>query len=264
MTSSLTPLLSRIEIIDNNLDPEENNLEKYLDDFIIIKRNIAKNVLEIKELINKRNLLLSKGNSLTTAKMSADIRNKIREIEKNEIKLKDIKQTKKNNSYNERDEIINLIHNHINELKELEKNKFSTDTYGKKNKGKEEDHINLIEHGYRKNELLDINDPEIDKQLLLLAQKDKELDEDLNKISLSVKKLGEIAKDMNSEVKTQMYMIDDIENGIDKNTDKLIILNKKIKINFKNMDKQKIITYIILFILVLSMSVYIYYLISNR
>mmetsp|Transcript_19551 Transcript_19551/g.46678 ORF Transcript_19551/g.46678 Transcript_19551/m.46678 type:complete len:104 (-) Transcript_19551:31-342(-) len=92
-----------------------------------------------------------------------------------------------------------------------------------------------------------------------MRQRDDEIDRGLDAISRGVGVLKNMAVDMREEVQVQNMMVDEIQEQVEKNTERIGLLNAKLK---KTLDSaggaSRIILNLILLILLLAIAAYCY------
>jgi len=255
--------------------------EEALDEFTRLKKLAAKQVNEVRKLIQERDELLE-ASSGSGGKQSVELSSKIREIlrqakdshKKMQTQLsqeeKDLAKGKKKGNLTQEDidahtQMVELVGKHIVECENLEKRRYQSRvggrggtaalTAGATRTGAGGEIRRNIEAG---DTLADI-DPEIGEGLQQLKRNDQQLDAQLEQISKGLTRLKGIAQDQSNEIKLQSVMIDQISDNMDKATGHLNDVNHKLK---ETLDKAggatNIIIKMILLILLLGVAAYLY------
>jgi len=274
---SLDNLIQRLEYVhDKCRDPKDKKKQEQdeanMDDFTRLKKSIAKEIKETRQAIEERNELLgdNNNNSVATAKMSSNIRSRLRGIEGDIEKLQEIqkkqvdkieKKKAKNKTVSEeevreseyRTEVVDLCQKHIAECYHLEKSGFGNVQ-------------NAFFEGYtKKDEKVVSTLPDIDDDdFRLLKQNDRKIDEKLDVIAQGVSVLGEMANEMGKEIEMQGVMIEELTQRVDDTQATLNNLNKRLKKTLEKVRKgDRFCIDIILLIVVLALGGYIYNVVKN-
>eukprot|EP01027_Heterolobosea_sp_BB2_P013551 GEZU01019540.1.p1 GENE.GEZU01019540.1~~GEZU01019540.1.p1 ORF type:complete len:272 (-),score=107.55 GEZU01019540.1:130-945(-) len=112
----------------------------------------------------------------------------------------------------------------------------------------------------------DTNLPDIDISdcMIQIKEKDQKIDAGLDQISARVKKLGQIALEMNTELKVQEQIMTDIDKSIDKNQEKIENLNRKLENALEQQGGMtRFIAVLLLIVIVLALVGVAYTVISN-
>jgi len=253
--SNLSALINRLDHLDRTLAPEQGvkvDDDADLDEFQRTKKNCARLVSEIRKTISERDELLTKqhgSGTRQTIEMSAKVRSSIKKLKDQAEFLTNMQRqeaaraSKPTSMLNRkggisaeevehRGEVVDLVFKHIEEVELLEKRRL----HG--NAPVAEDRIGLLGAAGRSSYAVprsaqetDLGDIDEDTKsgLAMLQRKDEELDEDLDQISAGVKRLGNLAIDMHSEIQMQNVMIGEIEDRVDRNVAHLQNINAKVK-----------------------------------
>ena len=248
-------IISKVQIIDQALSYTSNNYLE-IDNFTILKTDVANQIKDIKNMIITRDNLYKKENSKKVVELSALIRKGIRELEEKEKEMTIINNKKSNET---KLQIINLVHSHIQECKILDKNRYE------RNKPNTSNYINLTLYTNKTplTTLQSLDDPDIENGLSALRKKDNEIDIELGVLSSTINRLKDSAVNIKQEVNIQNNMLDQLSSDVDNSTEKLLNLNSKLKNILDKNGCSNIIIYIILIILILGCSCYIYTIIKN-
>jgi len=273
---SLDNLIQRLEYVhDKCRDPKDRKKQEQdeanMDEFTRLKKEIAKEIKETRAAIEERNELLGETeNTVATAKMSSSIRTRLRNIEGDIEKLKEIqkkqvdkieKKKAKNKNVTEeevkeseyRTEIVDLCQKHIAECYHLEKSRFGNVQ-------------NTFFEGYtKKDEVVISSLPDIDDDdFRMLKQNDQKIDAQLEIIKQGVGVLGEMANEMGKEIELQGVMINELTDRVDETQATLNNLNKRLKKTLEKVRKgDRFCIDIILLIVVLALGGYIYNVVKN-
>jgi len=238
---------------------------KTWDDFTKLRKKLATDVRLIREQINERNELLGSdmGNT-TTVKMSKDIRNglktltteadELEALQKRQAEKIEKKKTKgkvvteeESQEIQEREEIVTLCRQHIEECRKLEKSVRGTRS-------------TIFADDNKDNSALVTELPDIDGERgQLLKQNDDEINAHLNTIGEHVTRLGTMATAMGQEIEMQGKMIDHLDAKVEKTNAKLNNLNKRMKKTLEGVRKaDRFCIDIILIIIILAIVGYLY------
>lgn len=252
--------MRRLQIIYEACAPEaqeQKEAEKTMDEFTRLKKKVHLDTKNVRKDLKEREQMLSLGGTTTeSAEKSYRIRIAIRQLKEDYMRMSEIvqKETRKAakkppkdpEQLKARQEILQLCQQHIEELENLEKRKFneaymadradlmggaSRQTYyaGGKGKGGEE-----APDPFTNTELRDID---VDDDLRQIADRNAEIDKDLDAIGIGVTHLKNIAHEMGEELDRQNVALDDIEAGVDKALDHVDNLNIKMKKTLDGMMK---------------------------
>jgi len=268
-------MLVKLEYINNECqDPEKKKKKeqemKNWDDFTKLRKKVAQDLRLIREQIQERNALMGKtdmGNT-TTVKMGRDIRNGLKDVikeadelesmqkreveklEKKKLKNKPV-DPKEEEEVKNREEIVLLCRQHIEECKKLEKQvRGVTGVFTDSNT----------------NEPVITSLPDIDgdEGFQLLRKQDEEIDAEIEVASKGVAILKEIAISMGQEVEMQGKMIEETERNVERANVKLINLNKRLKKTLQSVRKaDRFCIDIILLIVLLAIGGYLYNVFSH-
>jgi len=270
----MNELMLKLQYIqDQCMDPEERKkrieAEKAMDEFTRIRKQMARDVKQLRQQIQERNELLGSAGEGTraTVEASARIRRMIKEIttqaeelgamqEKQEQKLE--KRKAKGKPINEEDqkqvenrkEVVELCYKHIDELKFLERQGAGTH---------QPEFIGSF--GSKENTPLVTELPDIDgdEAFMLLKRQDREIDFKLDAISQGVAHLKEIAISMGNEIELQENMIAALDVKVDKTTEHLARLNRDLKKALQGVRRgNRLCIDMILLVIVLGIGAYIY------
>eukprot|EP00292_Cryptomonas_paramecium_P011169 CAMPEP_0113728010 /NCGR_PEP_ID=MMETSP0038_2-20120614/41591_1 /TAXON_ID=2898 /ORGANISM="Cryptomonas paramecium" /LENGTH=313 /DNA_ID=CAMNT_0000659363 /DNA_START=31 /DNA_END=972 /DNA_ORIENTATION=- /assembly_acc=CAM_ASM_000170 len=298
--ANLGALIEKLELLHEGLggDEKKKEEEEALDEFTRLKKLAAKQVNEVRKLIQERDELLE-ASSGSGGKQSVELSSKIREIlrqakdshkkmqtqlsqeEKDLAKGKVVLMTiveifvnsvdgKKKGNLTQEDidahtQMVELVGKHIVECENLEKRRYQSRVGGRGGTAALTAGATRTGAGgeIRRNieagdTLADI-DPEIGEGLQQLKRNDQQLDAQLEQISKGLTRLKGIAQDQSNEIKLQSVMIDQISDNMDKATGHLNDVNHKLK---ETLDKAggatNIIIKMILLILLLGVAAYLY------
>eukprot|EP01114_Cavostelium_apophysatum_P007618 TRINITY_DN1975_c0_g1_i2.p1 TRINITY_DN1975_c0_g1~~TRINITY_DN1975_c0_g1_i2.p1 ORF type:complete len:277 (-),score=68.62 TRINITY_DN1975_c0_g1_i2:35-865(-) len=274
---SLENLIQRLEFVHERCgDPKARKKreeeEAKLDDFGRLKKQIARDVKDARQQIEERNQLLGEtDNTVATAKMSSAIRTKLREIEADAERLKEIqlkhankieKKRAKGKEVPEEDlkeseyrtEIVDLCFKHIAECRHLEKTGHGANQ-------------NAFFDGYtNKDEKAVTSLPDIDDaDFQVLRQKDAQIDAQLVLVGEGVTVLREMAQEMGKEIELQGVMLGELEHKVDKTNAELNNLNKRLKKTLEKVRKgDRFCLDILLLIIILAIGGYIYNIVRKK
>jgi len=272
---SLDNLITRLEFVaDKCRDPKEKKKkeqdEAQMDEFTRLKKHIAQDVKETRKEIEERNSLLGEtSNSVATAKQSSAIRSRLKEIETDTEKLKELQEKHakklekkkakgkateddiKESEY--RTEIIDLCYKHIAECKHLEKQGYANN--------------NAFFEGYTKSDenvvtsLPDIDDADFQ----LLRQNDAKIDAKLDQVGQGVEILKNMALEMGKEIELQGVMISELDGRVDQTQAQLNNLNRRLKNTLDKVRKgNRFCIDVILVIILLALGGYIYNIVKTK
>jgi len=215
------------------------------DEFKRLKANIAQSVREIRLQLRERDELMQKGpvGTKQTVQMSHGIRQQIKLVREDANRLHDLQRKEAARlkgkpaaeQVQERQEVVDLIFKHIEEVEALDKRRYAAkhteariELFSGKS-GTVVNHsaiapVNRVPFG--ETELPDI---ETQEGLQQLQQKDQRIDEELEQVAAGVADLKSVALDIRDEVKVQAAMVDEITHKVDRASKHLTGINKKMK-----------------------------------
>lgn len=273
--NELSKLVHRLEKMYEELGDKENKqgLDTELDEFTRLKRQLGKQLSDIRNMIAERDDLLSQftgSGGKQSVQLSSQIREALREVHALHERLKarvaveerDARKERKNSLTEDELEthrqVVELIAKHIEECEALEKKRYQSRVGGRggaKTSAKGEIRRVAMETGLAPIEV----DPELAEGLQQLQRNDEKLDEQLDVIAKGVQRLKGIAVDQSNEVKLQGVMIDQISDNMDKATDHLNDANTRLKETLEKAGgATSIIVKVILLVLLLSIGAYLY------
>lgn len=249
---------------------KEMKEEKDLDEFERLKKQISREIKEVRKRIEERNELLGKtDNNTTTVKMSSDIRNRLKEILKNAEQLQQLQQQqaaklekkkskgKKVDESLEREviargELVELAFKHIEECKQMEKSGYK---YNSELSGYDE---NLPKPTITS--LPDIDDD----GFRTLRDQDRIIDQKLELVGEGVNVLKQMANQYTKEIEMQDILIKENEHEVDKTQATLDNLNKRMKnLLEKTRSCDRFVLDFILIVIILAIGLYIYNMVAG-
>lgn len=194
-----------------------------------------------------------------------------------EVQAKDARKKKQNpEEVEKRREIVELINKHIEEVEQLEKKRFTdrigTDrsalfTRADGTRATADSRYRIASgKGGHADPYLESQLPDIDavENMKKIGAKNKQIDDDLDEISGGVKKLKDIAGDMNAELDRQNDNLDELETKVDKVMEHMDNVNVQMKKTIeKYLKADKFIVYLILISLLLCLIGYVAYMFLN-
>jgi len=262
-------LLKKLVFIEEQCgDPAERKRkqeeEDALDEFTRRKRKMAKEMKEVRKEIDERNDLLGKtDNNAATVRMSADIRAKIKQLQKDTEELQKLTDADKvklekkkakgkkveedaDKKIEQQEQIIELCKEHIEEVKKLEKAGFSgVSAFSRDND------VQMA----TVSQLPDIDDPRFVK----LKKEDEALMLKVGKVGEGVQVLRQMATEMGKEIDVQTVLIDQLDQHVDKTTANLENLNQRLKKTLEGIRScDRFVLDFILIVIILSIAGYIY------
>lgn len=210
---------------------EEEDAEKNMDDFTRLRKKIASDIREAKEMIHERNTTNAAGESdALAAKQSNDIRLRFKDIREDIDQLGKMQRKRQKKVDNQKEpteedvdkakmeaEVVDYAKQHMKELERLERFGDDVEQAGLF----EEDENEPVVHGG----IPDIDDP----QFQALIQGDKELDEDLDEILEALKNVRAIAEAMNEELKVQEELVNKVDDHMEQVEERLSTVNASLK-----------------------------------
>lgn len=281
--ANLGGLIEKLELMQEELGGNEKKKEEEeeIDEFTRLKKQAAKQVQEVRKLIQERDDLLE-ASSGSGGKQSVELSSKIREIlrqakeshKKMQTQLsqeeKDLAKGKKKGNLTQDDidahtQMVELVGKHITECENLEKRRYQSRAGGRGGNsalvggGVRGTQMGEIRRNVEANDHLDDIDPEVGEGLQQLKRNDQQLDQQLEQISKGLTRLKGIAVDQSNEIKLQGVMIDQIGENMDKATGHLNDVNLKLKETLQKAGgATNIIVKMILLILLLGVAAYLY------
>jgi len=230
-----------------------------VDEFTRIKRKVAVQTQNIRQLIKNRDELEKTApGTVATVEISHQIRAAIKEVradaaamdklqkaEKETYVKKNKEVPEKEAQIEKREEIVGLVFDHIEEIRQLDQKRHGDSAFSTNKKSKDP----LI------TELPNIDD----EGFQLLRKNDQVIDGMLDQVSTNVNDLKEIANEMNKEINKQGIMLDDLDVKVDKVNDELENINIRLRKALDSVRKgDRFIVDIILLCILLGLIGYIY------
>lgn len=235
-----------------------------LDEFSRLKRKVAVQTKNLRQMIKDRDdLEKSAPGTVATVEISHNIRKALKEIRQDAADMAKLQKAehetyvKKNKEVPEkeqqiekREEIVNLVFDHIEEIKLLDQKRMGDSAFSAK---KNTDPTIT--------ELPDIDDAGFQ----MLRKNDKVIDDLLDNVAAGVTDLKEMASEMGKEVELQGVMLDNLDAKVDKVNDELENINIRMRKALENVRKgDKFIVDIILLIVLLGLCGYIYSIVKKN
>jgi len=245
--------------------------DEKVDEFTATKRRIAKQLKQVREEITTRNELLDgRGNDVSTVKMSAQIRSKIKEIsneqqqleafiqkenekiEKKKAAGKEVKE-ERITANERRVEVAELCKKHIEECKLLERSGFIKDN-------------NLLYVDDNRSNPTISKLPDIDEEgFQLLKRNDAVIDAQLTVLEGGVGVLKNMAIDIGRELDTHTVLVAELDRDMDAAQSHLNELNVRLKKTLTSVRKgDRFIIDLILLIILLGLIGYIYNVVQKQ
>jgi len=256
-------LLKRLKKIEDECVEKKGTTtdvpEQDLDEFSRLKKKIAVQTRNIRQLIKDRDdLEKTAPGTVATVEISHQIRTALKEVRNDAATMaklqKDEKDhyVKKNKTVPEKEEqiekretIVNLVFDHIEEIKSLDQKRHSEGSAFSQKKGGDP----LI------TELPDIDDAGFQ----LMRKNDQVIDGMLDNVRDGVSVLKEMATEMGKEAERQGVMLENLEIKVDKVNDELENINIRLKKALDSVRKgDRFIVDIILLVILLGLCGYIY------
>jgi len=230
-----------------------------IDEFTRIKRKVATQTKNIRQLIKDRDELEKTApGTVATVEISHQIRSAIKDIrndaaamdklqkaEKETYTKKNKENPEKETQIEKREEIVGLVFDHIEEIRQLDQKRHGDSAFSTNKKNKDP----LV------TELPDIDDAGFQQ----LKKNDQVIDGILQDISSNVNDLKEIANEMGKEINKQGVMLDDLDVKVDKVNDELENINIRLRKALDSVRKgDRFIVDIILLCILLGLCGYIY------
>mmetsp|Transcript_42194 Transcript_42194/g.68453 ORF Transcript_42194/g.68453 Transcript_42194/m.68453 type:complete len:290 (-) Transcript_42194:117-986(-) len=249
---AIAELIRRIELVefetgDGKTTKKKKSKEELQDEFTNLKKEIGRQISEIRKAIKERDEMnVKKVGRKEIVEKSAHVRQLLRTVKEDSARLRQLLQQQERKKVKGkpylteeklqvRQDMVKLVFDHIEECEQLEKRRYAGDK-------SEKDRANLLrgastasssKQTYQRSamdsELPDLEDPELEEGLAKLRKKNEELDKDLDQISKGVGELGQLAQNMNSEVRLQSSMLDELQDKVDKTRDHMQNTNKRMK-----------------------------------
>lgn len=211
---------------------EEEEAEANMDDFTRLRKKIAGDIREAKELIHERNVTNQSGESdAVAAKQNNDIRMKFKDIRGDIDQLAKLQRKRQKKVDNQKEpseedvdackmeaEVVEYAKQHMKELERMER---FGDDLEQAGLFQDDDDVEPTVHGG----IPDIDDP----QFQALIQGDKELDQDLDEILEALKNVRQIAEAMNEELKVQEELVNKVDDSMEKVEERLTTVNASLK-----------------------------------
>jgi SYP7 family syntaxin len=256
-------LLKRLKKIEDECVDKKGTTtqvpDEDMDEFTRLKRKVATQTRNIRQLIKDRDELEKTApGTVATVEISHQIRTALKEIRNDAAAMSKLQKeekdsyVKKNKTVPEkeeqiekREEIVNLVFDHIEEIKGLDQKRHSEGSAFSQKKGGDP----LI------TELPDIDDAGFQ----LMRKNDQVIDGLLDNVKDGVGVLKEMATEMGKEAERQGVMLDNLEVKVDKVNDELENINVRLRKALENVRKgDRFIVDIILLCVLLGLIGYIY------
>jgi len=238
--------------------------ETDVDEFTRIKRKIAAQAKNIRELIKDRDELeKSAPGTVATVERSQQIRTAVKEL-RNDAAALDALQKKEKENYikknktvpekeqqiEKREEIVELVFSHIEEIRQLDQKRHGDSAFVSSRKSDP-----LI------TELPDIDDGGFQ----MMRKNDKVIDDMLDNVAAGVVELRDMANEMGKEATKQGDMLDHLDIKVDKVNDELENINIRLKKALDSVRKgDRFIVDIILLVILLGLGGYIYSVVKKK
>ncbi|KAJ3122229.1 WD repeat-containing protein 34 [Nowakowskiella sp. JEL0407] len=250
--ASMRDAIRRLQIIYEACAPEAveaKEVEKGLDEFTRIRKKLHVDVKAVRLALKEREALISMhGTTTETAEASYRIRVQIRSLKEEVKRMADIvakeerkKKIKDPQQLADRKEVLELCNKHIEECEALEKHKFNEeyaadrkellsrpaggDLRNRKGTGGGGEGA-ADDDPFTKSELPDID---VQEDLKKIEERNKNIDNELEQISIGVGKLKDLANTMGEELSKQNEMINEIDANVENVLDHLDSVNLKMK-----------------------------------
>jgi len=245
--------------------------EKDMDEFTKLKRQISRDIKEVRKRIEERNQLLGKtDNNTVTVRMSSEVRSKLKAIQHDAEQLQSLQQKeaqkleKKKAKGKEidpaiekevlaRGELVDLAFKHIEECKQMEKSgyKYNNGLSGYDDKDLPKPTITSL--------------PDIDDDgFQTLRKNDALIDEKLDLVAQGVGVLKDMANQYTKEIEMQEMLIADNDNEVTKTQVTLDNLNKRLKNTLNKVRScDRFVLDFILVVIILAIIGYVYKMIAG-
>jgi t-SNARE complex subunit (syntaxin) len=230
------------------------------DEFTRIKKKIAADMLEVRQMIKDRDELEATASGTRhTVEASHNIRSKLKAIkadaqtldtlqkkEKTKYEKKNKQNEEKEQQIENRGELVSLVFQHVKEVEALNNRKHGDSSFGSSAAGSGDPTITEL--------------PNIDDEgFQLLRRNDAIIDKHLEDIGQSVGVLKEMAVEMGKEAEAQGIMLDNLDKKVDDVNDQLENLNERMRKALESIRKgDRFIVDIILLCILLGIAGYIY------
>lgn len=235
----------------------------------------------VREHLKDRDELLETApNSTETIKKSQEIRQELRSARENANSMREeiVKEKKKrigridNAEMEKREEQLDLVWKHIEEVERLEKRRYNRGAAGAAPASSGQRN-QLMNSGRSRVELegapamddfhpatnSDLPDFEVQEQLQEFRKRDQQLDQGLDELSQGVRGLKNVANAIGDELVVQTAMLDEIEEKVDGANQHLLSINRKMKDTLgKVKGADRFMMNFILLMVVLGIACYIY------
>jgi len=271
--NSLMEVLIKIQedTADQSAKKKQQEEEKDMDEFTKIKRQISRDIKEVRKRIEERNQLLGKtDNNTVTVRMSSDVRNKLKGIQKDAEQLQSLYQEEASKLEKKkakgkdldpamerevaaRGELVDLAFKHIEECKQMEKSgyKYSNGLSGYDDKDLPKPTIT---------ELPDIDDEKFQD----LRKNNALIDEKLELVEQGVSVLRDMANQHTREIEMQEVLIAENDKQVTKTQATLDNLNKRLKNTLNKVRScDRFVLDFILVIIILAIIGYVYKMIAG-
>jgi len=256
-------LLKRLQKIEDECVDKKgtttNVPDEDMDEFTRLKRKVATQTRNLRQLIKDRDELEKTApGTVATVEISHQIRTALKEVRNDaaamsKLQKEELEGYKKKNKENpekeqqieKREEIVNLVFDHIEEIKQLDQKRHSQGSAFAQKKTTDP----LI------TELPDIDDAGFQ----LMRKNDQVIDGLLDNVADGVNVLKEMATEMGKEAEVQGVMLDNLEVKVDKVNDDLENINIRLRKALESVRKgDRFIVDIILLCVLLGLIGYIY------
>jgi len=233
--------------------------EGVIDEFTRLKKKVANQTKNIRQLIkNREELEKTAPGTVATVQISSDIRTAIKEL-RNDAAAMDKLQKEEKEAYikknktvpekeelmDKREEIVQLVFDHVEEIKTLDQKRHGESAFTNNKKGADPTIT----------ELPDIDDAGFQQ----MRKNDQVIDQALDQIGEGVQQLKEIANEMGNEIGKHSTMLDDLDLKVDKVNDELENINIRLRKALDSVRKgDRFIIDIILLCILLGLCGYIY------
>jgi len=268
-------VLYKIQEQTQDVDPKKKKAkeeeEKNMDEFTRLKKQISRDIKDVRKRIEERNELLGKtDNNTTTVKMSSDIRNRLKQIQSDATTLQSLYQDEASKlekkkakgkpiepsveaEITARGEIVDFAFKHIEECKQLEKQGYKANTGLSGYDDKELPKPTITE-------LPDIDDEQFQK----LRTNNSLIDQKLDVVEQGVGILRDMATHYGREIEMQEVLIAENERQVDKTQAQLDNLNTRLKNTLEKVRGcDRFVLDFILVIIILGIGAYVYKLVTS-
>eukprot|EP01116_Phalansterium_solitarium_P020746 TRINITY_DN620_c0_g2_i1.p1 TRINITY_DN620_c0_g2~~TRINITY_DN620_c0_g2_i1.p1 ORF type:complete len:276 (+),score=78.57 TRINITY_DN620_c0_g2_i1:60-887(+) len=264
----------KVECMDPDEKKKIKEADKAMDNFTRQRKEMARDVKQLRQQIQERNELLGSAGDGTraTVEASARIRRMIQdittqagnlekmqkeqeeELERKKAEGKTIKEEDQNQVAH-RKEVVELCYKHIKELKFLEK-------HGEG--GHQAEFIGSFGGKEQTPLVTELPDIDGDEAFMLLKRQDLQIAAFINKASEGIEHLRILALAMGNELEMQDMMLATIEVKVDKTTEHLARLNRDLKKALQGVRRgNRLCIDMILLVVILGIAGYIYNMLST-